>query len=204
MALGAAAGTLLAPLRIRNFRNLWVGQTISLIGDQFKFVALSWLVLSLTERPGALGTVLMLQAIPRSVLMLAGGVLSDRLRPRTVMLFSDLFRAVVVGTIAALTATDRITLPAVYALALLFGIVQAFFFPAASAITPELVDARLLRPANALNPMANQNVLTAAPAAAGFLVARVGTAGGFAVDATSFLISALFLLFITAPPRPVR
>jgi len=195
---------LLAPLRVRNYRNLWIGQTISLVGDQFKFVALSWLVLTLTGRSGALGTVLMLQAIPRSILMLFGGVASDRLRPRTVMLFSDLFRAVVVGTIAALTATDRITLPAVYALALLFGIVQAFFFPAASAITPELVDARLLRPANALNQMANQIVLVAAPAAAGFLVARVGTAGGFAVDATSFLISALFLLFITAPPRPVR
>ena len=204
-AARATAGiALLAPLRVRNYRNLWIGQTISLVGDQFKFVALSWLVLTLTGRSGALGTVLMLQAIPRSILMLFGGVASDRLRPRTVMLFSDLFRAVVVGTIAALTATDRITLPAVYALALLFGIVQAFFFPAASAITPELVDARLLRPANALNQMANQIVLVAAPAAAGFLVARVGTAGGFAVDATSFLISALFLLFITAPPRPVR
>ncbi len=199
-----SAIALLAPLRIRNYRNLWLGQTISLAGDQFKFVALSWLVLTLTGRSGALGTVLMLQAIPRSVLMLFGGVASDRLRPRTVMLFSDLFRASVVGTIAALVATNQITMPAIYALALLFGIVQAFFFPAASAITPELVSASLLRPANALNQMANQIVLVAAPAAAGFVVARVGTAGGFAVDAASFLISALFLLFIALPPRSAR
>ncbi len=71
----------------------------------------------------------MLQAIPRSILMLIGGVASDRLRPRTVMLLSDLFRAGVVGTIALLVATGRITMPSIYALALLFGIVHAFFSP---------------------------------------------------------------------------
>lgn len=195
--------SLLAPLRVRNFRNLWLGQGISLVGDQFKFVALSWLVLSLTGRSGALGTVLMLQAIPRSILMLVGGVASDRLRPRTVMLFSDVFRALVVGTIAVLTATGRITMAHLYVLALLFGIVHAFFFPAASAITPELVPADLLRPANAVNQVTNQIVLAAAPALAGFVIARVGTAGGFAVDATSFLVSALFLLLIVPPSRSV-
>lgn len=193
---------LLAPLRVRNFRNLWIGQNISLAGDQFKFVALSWLVLSLTGRSGALGTVLMLQAIPRSILMLLGGVVSDRLRPRTVMLASDILRAAVVGIFAVLTATGRITMAAVYALALLFGIVHAFFFPAASAIMPELVDPAMLRQANALNQVTSQIILFAAPGLAGWLVAGVGTAGGFAVDASSFLISALFLTFIVTVPRP--
>jgi MFS family permease len=193
--------SLVAPLGIRNFRYLWIGQGVSLAGDQFKFVALSWLVLSLTGRSGALGTVLMLQAIPRSVLMLVGGVASDRLRPRTVMVASDLLRAVVVGTIAVLTATGRISMPHLYALALLFGIVHAFFFPAASAITPELVPAGMLRQANAVNQVTNQVVLAAAPGAAGFVIAAVGTAGGFAVDTASFVLSAVFLLLITAPPR---
>ena len=55
--------SLLAPLQVRNFRNLWLGQSVSLVGDQFTFVALSWLVLSLTGRPGALGSVLMLLAM---------------------------------------------------------------------------------------------------------------------------------------------
>ena len=85
MSDGGAPGSrvsLASPLAVRNFRNLWIGQSISLVGDQFKFVALSWLVLSLTGRSGALGTVLLLQAIPRSVLMLAGGVASDRLTCR--------------------------------------------------------------------------------------------------------------------------
>lgn len=193
--------SLVAPLRVRNFRYLWIGQHISLIGDQFKFVALSWLVLSLTGRSGALGTVLMLQAIPRSILMLMGGVASDRLRPRTVMLLSDVFRAAVVGTFGILTATGRITMTYVYILALLFGTVHAFFFPAAAAMTPELVDPDLLRPANAVNQVTSQIVLSAAPGLAGVVIAAVGTAGGFAVDAASFLISALFLLLIVAAPR---
>jgi MFS family permease len=197
----AARPSLAAPLAIRNFRYLWIGQSISLAGDQFKFVALSWLVLSLTGRSGALGTVLMLQAIPRSVLMLVGGVASDRLRPRTVMVASDLLRAVVVGTIAVLSATGRISMPHLYALALLFGIVHAFFFPAASAITPELVPPGLLRQANAVNQMTNQVVLAAVPGSAGFVIAAVGTAGGFAVDAASFVLSALFLLLIATPSR---
>ncbi|HEV8339391.1 MAG TPA: MFS transporter [bacterium] len=198
----AARLDLLAPLRVRNFRNLWIGQNVSLAGDQFKFVALSWLVLSLTGRSGALGTVLMLQAIPRAILMLLGGVVTDRLRPRTVMLGSDLLRAGVVGLFAYFTATGRITMPGVYALALLFGIVHAFFFPAASSIMPELVEPGLLRQANALNQVTSQVVLFGAPALAGWLVATVGTAGGFAVDASSFLISAIFLMLIGTAPRP--
>lgn len=195
--------SLLAPLRIRNFRNLWLGQSISLIGDQFKFVALSWLVLSMTNRPGALGTVLLLQSIPRSILMLAGGVVSDRLRPRTVMLASDLLRALVVGTIALLSATGQITMSHLYVLALLFGIVHAFFFPAASAITPELVPSDVLPQANAINQLTNQIVLMSAPALAGLIIAAVGTAAGFAVDASSFIISAVFLLLIVTGPRAV-
>ncbi|MGQ0568802.1 MAG: MFS transporter [Armatimonadota bacterium] len=193
--------SLASPLAIRNFRNLWIGQSISLVGDQFKFVALSWLVLSLTGRSSALGTVLMLQAIPRAILMLVGGVASDRLRPRTVMLASDVLRAIVVGAIAVLTATGGITMPHVYALALLFGVVHAFFYPAASAMTPELIPSELLRPANAVNQMTNQIVLAGAPALAGFVIAAVGTAGGFAVDSASFLISAAFLFLITTARR---
>lgn len=193
---------MIAPLSIRNFRWLWVAQGVSLVGDQFKFVALSWLVLSLTGRSGALGTVLMLQAIPRSVLMLLGGVASDRLRPRTVMVASDVLRAVIVGTIAVLAATGRIAMPHVYALALLFGVVHAFFFPAASAIMPELVPPEALRQANAITQVTNQIVLAASPGAAGFVIAAVGTAGGFAVDAASFVVSALCLLPIVAPARP--
>lgn len=193
--------SLLAPLAVRNFRLLWIGQSLSMVGDQFKFVALSWLVLSLTGRSGALGSVLMLQAIPRSILMVFGGVASDRVRPRTVMLASDLLRGLVVATFAVLVATNLIRMPHVYALALIFGLVHAFFMPAATAITPDLVPAELLRPANAVNQITMQVVMALAPALAGFVIARAGTAAGFGVDAASFVLSALFLAALALAPR---
>ncbi len=191
--------SLLAPLRARNFRNLWLGGGISLIGDQFKFVALSWLVLSLTGRSAALGTVLMLQAIPRSILMLAGGVVTDRVPPRTVMLLSDAFRALVVGAIAGLAWTERITMAHLYALALLFGTVH--FFPAQASIVPDLVPPGALRQANAIQQLTSQVVLAGAPALAGGVIAAIGVAGGFAVNAVSFLVSAVFLFLIRPPAR---
>jgi MFS family permease len=193
--------SLLAPLGVRNFRLLWIGQSLSMVGDQFKFVALSWLVLSLTGRSGALGSVLMLQAIPRSILMIFGGVASDRVRPRTVMLGSDLLRALVVATLGVLVATNLIRMPHVYALALIFGFVHAFFMPAATSITPELVPPEMLRAANAVNQMTMQVVMALAPAAAGFVIARAGTAVGFGVDAVSFIVSAAFLALLTVAPR---
>jgi MFS family permease len=197
----AARPSLLAPLRVRNFRLLWIGQSLSMVGDQFKFVALSWLVLSLTGRSGALGSVLMLQAIPRSILMIFGGVASDRIRPRTVMLGSDILRALVVATFGVLVATNLITMPYVYALALIFGLVHAFFIPATMSITPELVPPEMLRQANAVQQITMQVVMAMAPAAAGFVIARAGTAAGFGVDAVSFIVSAAFLTALALAPR---
>jgi Transmembrane secretion effector len=195
------AATLLTPLRNPNFRNLWLGHAISLAGDQFKFVALSWLVLSLTGRSGALGTVLMLQAIPRSIFMLAGGVVTDRVHPRSVMILSDVLRALVVGVIAALSWTQTITLTHVYGLALVFGTVHAFFFPAQTALIPQLVPTAALRQANAVNQLTSQVVIAGAPALAGLVIAEVGVAVGFTVDAASFLGSAAFLFLIRPPAR---
>lgn len=79
---------LLRPLRDRDFRLLFGGETISVLGDQFHFVALAWLTLQLTGSGLALGTVLMTAAVPRAVLMLLGGALSDRFSPRSLMLSS--------------------------------------------------------------------------------------------------------------------
>ncbi|MGZ4778698.1 MAG: MFS transporter, partial [Thermoanaerobaculia bacterium] len=71
-----------------HFRNLWIGGAISAFGDQFYLVALPWLVLQLTGSNLAVGTVLMAAAIPRAVLMLGGGALSDRVAPRRIMMMT--------------------------------------------------------------------------------------------------------------------
>ena len=86
---------ILGPLRLRDFRLVFGGESISLLGDQFHFVALAWLTLQLTGSGVALGTVLMAAAIPRAVFMLVGGAMSDRISPRSLMLASNAIRGVV-------------------------------------------------------------------------------------------------------------
>ena len=187
---------LLRPLRIRDFRLLFTGETVSVLGDQFHFVALTWLALQLTGSGIALGTVLMTAAIPRAVFMLVGGAFSDRFSPRNLMLASNAIRAVVVGILAALVLSDRAELWHLYVLAGIFGVVDAFFYPALSTIVPMLVPERQLSPANALVQGAQQIMGLVGPAMAGAMIALVQTGPAFAIDAASFGVAAFALLLI--------
>lgn len=193
--------TLLRPLRRRDFRLLFAGETISVLGDQFHFVALAWLTLTLTGSGLALGTVLMTAAIPRAAFMLLGGAFSDRFSPRSLMLWSNVVRAVVVGLLAVLVITDQAALWHLYVLAGIFGVVDAFFYPALNTIVPMLVPERQLAPANALVQGAQQVMNLVGPAAAGAMVAIVQTGPAFAVDSASFAIASVAILAIAGGRR---
>src|SRR3954468_6071850 len=91
-----------SPLRTRHFRNLWLGSTVSYIGDQFYLVALPWLVLELTGSGLAVGSMLMVAAVPRAVLMLMGGAVTDRSAPRNILLFTTWARTVLVAMVTLL------------------------------------------------------------------------------------------------------
>ena len=184
------------PLTNRNFRLLAIGEVVSNLGDQFYFVALPWLTLQLTGSPLNLGAVLMVVAIPRAILMVLGGALSDRLSPKTVMLVSNSLRAVLTAILATLVATQTTQLWHLYALALSFGIIEGFFSPAAEAIVPSLVSEEQLMASNILGQSANQVILLVGPALAGAVIASVGVSIAFAVDAVSFVVSTTALLLI--------
>src|SRR5262249_14834556 len=113
-------------LRNRNFRLLWSGEGISVMGDQFYLIALPWLVLHLTGNALTMGTVLAVVGIPRALFMLLGGALTDRLSPRLLMLASNLLRLALVSLLAALVFGGFIQLWMLYAFALLFGLADAF------------------------------------------------------------------------------
>ncbi|MGD1952514.1 MAG: MFS transporter [Leptolyngbyaceae cyanobacterium] len=184
------------PLTNRNFRLLAIGESVSNLGDQFYFVALPWLTLALTGSPLNLGAVLMVVAIPRAILMVLGGALSDRISPKTVMLVSNILRAGLTAILATLVATETTQLWHLYALALSFGIIEGFFSPAAEAIVPSLVSEEQLMASNILGQSVNQVILLVGPALAGAVIASMGVSIAFAVDAVSFVISttALFLI----------
>ena len=189
------------PLRIRDFRLIFSGETVSLLGDQFHFIALAWLALQLTGSGLALGTVLMTAGIPRAVFMLVGGAFSDRFSPRTLMLVSNGVRAVVVAILAALVLTGNAQLWHLYVLAAIFGLVDAFFHPALNTIVPMLVPEGQLPAANALMQGTAQLTGLVGPALAGIVIAAVQTGPAFAVDAVSFAIAAAVLVAVRSGRR---
>ncbi len=199
----------LSLFKLRDFRLLWIGEAISVIGDQFYLIALPWLVLQLTGDALVMGTVLALAAVPRALFMLLGGALTDRFSPRIVMLVSNLARMVLVLALAGLVLTGTIQIWMIYLLALLFGLADAFFYPAQSAIVPRLVANDQLQPANALMQGTWQLSLFAGPVLAGFLISIMagdpaavgggdlrGVGFAFIIDALTFLASALTLWFV--------
>lgn len=180
----------------RNFILLWLGQSISLLGDQFHLVALPWLALQLTGSGLALGAILMVAGIPRAIFMLVGGALTDRFSPRTIMLTSDLLRAALTGLLALLVVTDLIQFWMLFFFAFMFGLVDAFFHPAYAAMLPRVIPRGHLEAGNAALQVTAQLVSALGPALGGALIASAGVALAIGFDSVTFLVSALALLLI--------
>lgn len=193
---------LLAPLAIRDYRFVWLGESVSLLGDQFNTVALAWLVLGLTGSGFALGVILIASAIPRGLFMLVGGVLSDRISPRDLALASNVLRAILTTVVAGLVIGERVELWQLAAVGVVFGTVDAVFLPAINTLVPRLVPPDRLAAANAVMQGTGQLVGTVGPAIAGFAVAFVGVGAAFVVDAASFAVAALMLWFVHSGARP--
>lgn len=189
------------PLRLPMFRNLWIGSTISLFGDQFYFVALPWLVLQLTGSSLALGTVLMTAAIPRAALMLVGGAVTDRFSARGVLLASATVRTVLVGLVASLVGLRAIHLWHLYALTFAFGVADAFSFPAGAALLPTLLTPQQLRPANAFMQSSTLATQMLGRAPAGLAIRLWGIAAALFLDAASFLAVIFALARLPKPKK---
>jgi MFS family permease len=188
------------PLRERNFQLLFGGSAISLLGDQFYFVALPWLVLQQTGSAIAMGTVMMSGAIPRSVLMLMGGAVSDRTSPRRIMMMAAWARAILVAALGVLISLHLLRTWHLYALAALFGTADAFDGPAEQAFIPFLVKSEQLVAAESVSGVSMQLATIFGPAPAGFIIKALGIASAFFIDALSFLFIIVALLLLPDPP----
>jgi predicted MFS family arabinose efflux permease len=185
------------PLAVRSFRLLAGGQFTSTIGDFCYAVALPWLVLSTHGGVVLLGTVLACYGVPRTVLIPVGGVLADKVGPRTLMLAADAARCVLVAVLAVLAARHLASLSALGPIAALIGAGEGLFLPASYAIMPSLLDGEQLTAGNAISTAAVQAGSLLGPALGGALVAATHTStAAFAVDAASFAVSALTLVLI--------
>ena len=197
--------SILRALRCRPFALLWTGQTISRLGDSLYRIALAWWVLEETGSAEAMGTVLLFSFAPMLLFLLVGGVVVDRLPRLKVMFAADLLNGAVVGVVAYLAATGRLQVVHVYAASAVFGMAEAFFFPAYNASIPQIVPAESLPSANSLTSLSWQLSSVVGPALGATIVATAGVPAAFALDSASFLVSAMFLvpmLGVLAAPRP--
>ncbi|MGZ6724310.1 MAG: MFS transporter [Solirubrobacteraceae bacterium] len=199
---GVARVGVLVPLRDRNFRLLSMATSVSLLGDGAFLVALVWQVYAISNTPTAMSFAGIAMTVPTIVLLLVGGVASDRLPRRDLMVAADCLRAVALAAMTVLSLLGALELWHVIMLVAVYGSGTAFFAPASDALVPELLSGSSLAQANALDQLLRPLLLRmAGPAVGGVLVALWGAGAVFGLDAASFVVSAVLLMSIRVPAR---
>jgi DHA3 family macrolide efflux protein-like MFS transporter len=199
MRIGAPAGWAL--LRQRDFRLLWTAHAGSVVGDGFHGIAATWLVFeTLGGGPQALAVLGIAYLVPHLALGVLSGTIVDRIDRRRVMVASDLVRAALVALLAVLVWLELATVPVVIATGMGLVLAGIFFYPARNAVLPAYVAADDLVPANAMFATVYQTGQLVTPAIGGILFVVIGPAGLLAIDALSFLWSALLLIRLTPGP----
>jgi MFS family permease len=176
------------------FRNLWIGQSLSAVGDSMVIVVIGLYVTRLTGSVSDVGLVLAAYTAPLVGFLLLGGVYADRLPRRSVMLASDTIRGCLHGAVAVLIATGAARVWQLVAVGLLFGTAEAFFRPAYTGLIPQCVPEALIQAAQGLTGVTREGSLIVGPAIGTALVLGVGAAAAYGLDALTFAVSVAFLL----------
>jgi MFS family permease len=188
-------------LRHRDFRLLWSGQTVSLVGDVAFMVALGWRTFTLAGS-SRLGVVLLCNAGAMLATLLIGGALADRYERQRMMIVSDVWRFVAVGALAVVDATGHLTFPLLLALAVVAGLGDGFFYPALGGIVPLVVEQPALASANSLMGIARWGSLMIGPSLAAGVYHSGGASVVFGFNAVTYLVSAGLIWL--ARPRPIE
>lgn len=183
----------------RNFRRLWFGTIISLLGDWFNTIALYTLVAELTGSPFALGAVFVTKMLPWALSSPLAGLLVDRFDRRRLMIASDLLRAVVVLGLLLVDEPGDVYL--IYLLTTLQVVVGSVFQPAKSASIPNITTARELLTANTIMSATWSIMLAAGAALGGFATEGLGVRTVFVIDSATYLVSAVFIYQTVIPQR---
>jgi MFS family permease len=187
-------------LKHRAFALLFTGQAISSLGDRLVPVALAFAVFDAAGSVTDLGLVLAAQTAPLLLLVLVGGVWADRVPRHRLMLGSDVVRAGAQGLSAVLVLSDSAQIWELAALQAIYGAAEAFFGPAARAVVPQTVDHSELQQANALIGLSAELTSVAGPALAGVIVVAASAGWALAIDAATFVVSAICLALLRVNP----
>ena len=188
--------------RNRNFRQLWLGQVVSQMGDWFDTIALYTIILNLTGSGRDVGLLLVARFLPSFLFGPVSGVVADRFSRRTIMIWSDVLRALVVLGFLFVRRADQLWI--IYVLTVLQLALSTFFEPAKTAAVPSIVADRELVAANAISSVTWSVMLTLGAAAGGVITGWFGTNAAFILDALSYLLSAALIFNVRLPKRPKR
>jgi MFS family permease len=196
--------TTLRALKHRNFQLFFSGQMISLIGTWMQSVAQSWLVYRITGSSLLLGSVGFASQIPVFLAAPLGGIVADRYNRQRVVIGTQIASMILAVILAVLTLTHRITVPEIFVLAALMGVVNAFDIPGRQAFLVDMVGKEDLMNAIALNSSMFNGARIIGPAIAGILVAKIGEGWCFFANAVSYIAVILGLVLMRVPPRTHR
>ena len=186
----------------KNFVKLWLGQLVSILGDQIHFIALLVLIQNFYGDIVVTGTVMMITAIPKVIFSPFAGVLIDRWPLKATMVISDLTRMILVLTIPLLFNTlENPGMIIIFVITFLISTVSVFFYPAKTASIPTLVEKDKLLTANSLSGTTQMIITLLGFLGGAVIVSIIGTTGAFIIDALTFLVSAVFVSLIKYPVK---
>jgi MFS family permease len=188
--------------RNRSFRQLWLGQVVSQMGDWFDTIALYTIILKLTGSGRDVGLLLVARFIPSFFFGPISGVIADRFSRRTIMIVSDILRAWVVLGFLFVRRPDQLWI--IYVLTVFQLGLSTFFEPAKTAAIPSIVEDHELVAANAISSVTWSAMLTIGAAVGGFITGWFGTDVAFILDAATYLLSAALIASIRVPKRKKR
>jgi len=188
------------PLRHRDFRLLWTGQTLTLLGSFVSQVAYPFQIIQLGGSALELGALASIFTVSNLVFLLVGGAIADRVPRRLLIIVTEIASGAIVGTVSLLGYTGTLQIWHLYVAVALFGAAYSFSGPAIGALIPELVPEEILVPGNALRGLSRQGARIGGLVIGGLLVATMGPPAAFAIDALTFFLSALAVMFIRSRP----
>ncbi|GIG87593.1 MFS transporter [Plantactinospora endophytica] len=192
------------PFRLRTFQLLFVGRTLSALGDAVVPAALALAVLRATDSSSALALVLGCAMVPQLLLLPLGGVLADRFDPRLVAIGTDLVRCAVQIFVGIELLGGDPTLLSIAAASAVGGVASAFSMPTSSPLVAGVVDGPGRQRANAALGAARSATALAGPALAGALIWAAGPGWAFVLDGVSFAVSAALLAVLRVRRTPVQ
>jgi MFS family permease len=183
-----------------NFRNMWYGLIVSLLGDWFTLIGSATLIATLSRSGLAIGGLFIARMLPAFVLSPVTGVIADRFNRRALLIWSDVLRAIVVIGFLVVRRPEQIWL--LYALTVLQLSISSLWQPTQSAILPEIVEPEQLVTANALISATWSTMLAFGAALGGLATGLIGIYPAFIIDAATYLVSAFFMLRIVYDAKP--